>query len=205
MLTLYHSHHSRATRMLALIDEFGLRDKIALKYVTIPRQNGSGGRDPTNPHPEGKVPALQDGDRLITESAAIMLYLSDMFPEAQIGPAVGGPGRGDYLTWLFWYQGVFEPVYVLAAAGLSHPFLTAAFRGVSEVEARLILAFADGRPYLLGENISAADYLIQAPYLWFPDWAPTDDKVQAWIARVTARPAYAWAMAVEQPYLAAPA
>ncbi len=205
MLTLYHSHQTRSSRMLALIEEFGLQDRVTLKYVTIPRQNGTGGRDPANPHPEGKVPALTDGDRLITESAAIMLYLSDMFPEAQIGPAVGDAGRGEYLTWLFWYQGVFEPVYVAAAAELSHPFLTAAFRGVAEVEARLIADFADGRPYLLGDKISAADFLIQSPYLWFPDWAPKDAKVQAWIARVAARPAYAWAMEVEQPYLATPA
>jgi glutathione S-transferase len=201
MLTLYHSHQTRSSRMLALIHEFGLQTRVTLKYVSIPRQNGTGGRDPANPHPEGKVPALTDGDTLITESAAIMLYLSDMFPEAQIGPAVGDAGRGEYLTWLFWYQGVFEPVYVAAAAELSHPFLTAAFRGVAEVEARLVSAFADGRPYLLGDTVSAADFLIQSPYLWFPDWAPKDAKVQAWLERIAQRPAYDWAMQVEAPYL----
>lgn len=54
MLTLYHSHQSRATRMLALIHDFDLKDRVQLKHVAIQRQDGSGGRDPENPHPEGK-------------------------------------------------------------------------------------------------------------------------------------------------------
>ena len=36
-------------------------------------------------------------------------------------PKPGTPERGTYLTWLFWYQGVFEPVAILSWAGLSHP------------------------------------------------------------------------------------
>lgn len=143
------------------------------------------------------MPALIHDGTLITESAAIMLYLSDMFPEVKIGPAVGDADRGPYLSWLIWYQSVMEPVYNIAAAEISHPILTAAFRGIPETEARLIAAFTDGRPYLLGEQISAADYLLQSPFIWFPDWAPKDDKVQSWIDRIGARPGYEWAAKIE--------
>ena len=88
MLTLYYAPRSRATRILALTHELDLRDKVRYEFVSIPRIDGSGTPDAHNPHPDRKVPALLDGDTLITESLAIALYLTDMFPEAGLGPAV---------------------------------------------------------------------------------------------------------------------
>jgi glutathione S-transferase len=38
-------------------------------------------------NPLGVVPTLVDGDRVVTESAAILLYLADRFPEARLAPA----------------------------------------------------------------------------------------------------------------------
>ena len=61
------------------------------------------------------------------------------------------------------------------------------------------------RPYLLGERLTAADLLVQSPYMWFPDGAPKDDKVKAWITRVAARPSYAWATVFEAEQEAAQA
>lgn len=198
MLTLYFSPRSRATRVLALTHELDIRDRLTYQCVSIARRDGSGGPDGHNPHPDHKVPSLKHGDTLVTESLAIMLYLTDMFPEAGMGPVVGDPLRGPYLAWLAYYAGVMEPVYNAQVAGVGdHPVFRASFRGVPEVEARLIAAFADGRPYLLGERFSAADLLVQSPYMWFPDGAPKDAKVQAWIDRVAARPSYAWAQAFE--------
>ena len=201
MLTLYFSPKSRATRALALIHEMGLHDEVRLEHVSIPRFDGSGAPDPRNPHPDRKVPALMDGDTLITESLAIMLYLTDMFPEAKMGPVVGDKLRGPYLTWLAYYGDVMEPVYNAQVAEVAdHPVFRSTFRGVTEVDARLIDAFADGRPYLLGAQMSAADLLVQSPYMSFPDGAPKDPKVQAWIDRVAARPSYAWAQTFEASF-----
>lgn len=201
MLTLYFSPKSRASRLLALVHEMDLQDRISLEHVAIPRYDGSGAADPANPHPDKKVPALRDDDTIITESLAIALYLTDMFPEAGLGPVVGDPLRGPYLTWLAYYAGVMEPVYIAQVAGVGdHPVFRASFRGVPEVEARLIDTFADGRPYLLGKSLSAADLLIQSPYMWFPDGKPNDANVKAWIDRVAARPSYAWVAEVEAKY-----
>ncbi len=198
MLTLFYSPQSRSTRLLALVHELGLRDHLKLTPVTITRSDGSGGPDPQNPHPEKKVPVLLDGDTVITESGAIMLYLTDMFADKGIGPKVTDADRGAYLMWLFWYGDVAEPVYNLAAAGIEHPVMSATFRGVPEVEARLIEVFADGRDFLLGESFSAADLLVPSPYFWFPDWAPNDAKVRAWVERIKSRPSMTWAMEFEQ-------
>ena len=121
MLTFYHSPNSRSTSIKQLILELGVADKVKTVEVTIPRQDGSGARDPKNPHPEGKVPYLTDGEDYVRERAAIILYLTDRFPEAGLGRPVGDAQRGRYLSWLIWYQGVLEPVTILNWAKLDHP------------------------------------------------------------------------------------
>ena len=98
MLTLYHAPQSRSSRIVWLLEE--LEAPYALHITDIPRMDGSGKPDPSNPHPDKKVPAIVDDGVLVTESAAICLYLTDKFPAKGIGPVVGDPLRGPYLTWL---------------------------------------------------------------------------------------------------------
>ncbi|MEC7762666.1 MAG: glutathione S-transferase family protein [Pseudomonadota bacterium] len=200
MLTLYHAYWSRATRMLALIHELGITDEVKLVHVDLKRQDGSGRFDPDNPHPDHKVPVLDHDGTIITESPAIALYLSDMFPDAGMAPAIGDPARGPFLTWLIYSVSVMEPVFNHQAAGLMHPILQAAFRGVPEVDQRLVDTFADGRPFLLGDTFTAADLLVQSPFQWMRDWAPQDDKVLEWVDRVASRPSYAWANQIDAKY-----
>ncbi|NUB45194.1 glutathione S-transferase family protein [Fertoebacter nigrum] len=202
MLTLFHAPHSRSSRIIGLIHEMGIANKVDIRIVTIPRQDGSGGRDPANPHPEGKVPALLHDGTLITETAAIILYLTALFPESGMAPAPGTAARGEYLSWLFWYGSVMEPVMVFNAAGLEHPFLTATFRGVPELTARLATALAN-RPYLLGDSYSAADLLVHSPYAWFRDETPADPKISDWVDRCMARESRAITTAYDTQALAA--
>ena len=188
MLTFYHSPKSRSSAIAVLIDEMGIADRLDIRTVAIRRIDGSGARDPANPHPEGKVPCLVHDGHVITERGAIMLYLTTLFPEAGLAPAVGSPDWGSYITWLSWYQGVFEPVLILEAAGVSHPFIPKTFRSHVEAAARLHAALKKG-PYLLGDTFSAADLLIHSPYAWFKDSAPNDPLIRDWVARCMARPA----------------
>ncbi len=85
--------------------------------MNIPRMDGSGAADPDNPHPDKKVPALVHDGVLVTESAAIFAYLTDLFPHAGIAPVVGDEKRGPYLSWLAYYAGVIEPVVSFETAG----------------------------------------------------------------------------------------
>src|SRR5262249_58314846 len=116
MLTLHHAPQSRSSRILWLLEEVGATYQIAL--TNIPRPDGSGASDPKNPHPDKKVPALVDDGVLVTESAAIVLYLTDKFPAARVGPVAGDPLRGPYPSWLPDYARVVEPVPPRAAARL---------------------------------------------------------------------------------------
>jgi glutathione S-transferase len=188
MLTLFHSPNSRSTACMTLLEEMGIRDRVAVKLVTIKRLDGTGGIDAANPHPEGKVPALLHDGRLITERGAIMVHLTTLFPEAGMAPAVGSPLWGDYLSWMSWYQGVLEPVLILDFCKLEHPSLTATFRTPVEATARIKAALVKG-PWLLGDKFSAADLLVHSPYAWFKEATPDDPLIRDWVERCKARPA----------------
>lgn len=184
MLTLYHAPMSRSSRILNLIDEMGIAGQVTIIPTDIPRQDGSGARDPRNPHPEGKVPVLLHDGAMITESAAVILYLTALFPGSGMAPKPGTPAHAACLSWLFWYGGVMEPV--LEAAGISHPYIAATFRGHPEIVARLRGALAKG-PWLLGERYSAVDLLIHSSYAFFNEATPDDPLIRDWVARCMAR------------------
>lgn len=182
MLTFYHAPNSRSTSVLQLLHELGVTDQVETRIVTIPRQDGSGARDPSNPHPEGKVPYLTDGADHLRERGAIILYLTDRFPQAGLGRPVGDPQRGEYLSWLFWYQGVFEPVAILSWTGLSHPAIQASLRDYDTAIQRLDEVLRRQR-YLLGDSFSAADLLCAGPFAWFGDQLPATPAIKDWVAR----------------------
>jgi glutathione S-transferase len=191
MITLYHSPQSRSSRILWLLEEIG--EPYQVEYVTIRRPDGSGGPDPKNAHPDKKVPALAHDGRLVTESAAICLYLTDAFPKAKLGPLAGEPLRGAYLTWLFYYAGVTEPVLMAKYRGLTDtdPNEKLAFE---QMDARLRGALDPG-PYLLGDAFSAADVLFCSAFQWGPQMMPQGAHVDAYLARLRSRPALARAQA----------
>ena len=52
-------------------------------------------------NPNARVPTLVHGDRVIYESAAIVLSLCERHPEAGLMPLPGEPDRHAFLQWLF--------------------------------------------------------------------------------------------------------
>ncbi|WP_373288967.1 glutathione S-transferase family protein [Aureimonas endophytica] len=161
--------------------------------------DGTGERDPRNPHPEGKVPLLDHNGLLVWESSAIMLHLADLFPEAGMSIPHGHPQCGAYLSWFAWYAGVVEPTMAIEAAGLDHAVLRSTFRSTAEVKARLAMALAD-RPYLMGDRFTAADLLLHSPYAFFGKTG--DPVVDAWVDRSAGRPAAAFAAELDAQKIA---
>src|SRR5258706_276676 len=53
-------------------------------------------------NPNGLIPVLTDGDLVLYETAAIVLYLCDKYPEAGLAPAMQSTQRAHFYKWLFW-------------------------------------------------------------------------------------------------------
>jgi len=190
MPTLYHSPQSRSDTVVDLVRMLGA--DVDIREVTITRQDGSGAADADNPHPEKKVPYLVDGADTVRERGAIMLYLTDKYPQAKLGPVVGEAGRGAYLSWLSYYQGVMEPLLILKFADLTHPAITAGLGDLERMLGQLDAALSKG-PWLLGERFSAADMLCASPFQWFAEMLPADPAIRDWVDRCAAKVAEATA------------
>lgn len=157
MLKLYHSPGSNSNRILWLLEELGAdREIVVVKY---PRADGSEA-DPRNPHPHGFTPALEHDGQLVTETAAIALYLTDLYPEVEVGVPVGHALRGTYLTWLFYQVGLTEPlVYMKGQGQLTQD---RAMGSLNESMMRHIRHTLQRGPYVLGERFTAADILFMS-------------------------------------------
>jgi glutathione S-transferase len=187
MLTLYHAPQSRSTRIIWLLEELGA--EYNLIYTNIPRMDGSGGPDENNPHPDKKVPALAHNGALITESAAIVLYLTDLFPQKEIGRAVGDPNRGPYLTWLAYYAGVMEPVGAFHFLGLGdNAGLVRTFRSRADLDRRILSALQK-HEYIVDNRFSGADILVASAGQFARELLPAGDVVDAYLKRCSERPA----------------
>jgi glutathione S-transferase len=206
MITLYHAPNSRSARFVWLLEELG--QPYTTKLVSIRRRDGSSDQDPDyrRIHPHGKVPAIDHDGVIVFESSAIALYLADAFPAANLGPKIGEPTRGPFLTWLAYYTGVMEPAFVTKALGFTTTNSTTGWAPTEE-----ILAYISGQlqrgPYLLGEAFSTADILYGSTFALFKGspLMPQDPVIAAYVERVSSRPAYQAAAAKDAAAVAAAA
>ena len=192
MLTLFHAPQSRSGRIVWLLEEIGADYDIV--YVDIFRaMTLTGARDPANLHPDGKVPALLHDEALVSESAAVALYLTDLHPKANLGASVGSPDRAAYVTWLAWTAGEMEPAFWsrISGAAESDPNAKARFDAVI---ARLLTALATG-PYLMGDRFTAVDVMIASALAWGREYVPESALIDAYLERALNRPANARAAA----------
>ncbi|NGM52381.1 glutathione S-transferase [Caulobacter sp. 602-2] len=190
MLTLFHAPRSRSTRFLWLLEELGAPYRIE-KVDIFRSMSGTGARDPRNPHPHGQVPALLDDGVLITESAAIALYLTDKFPTAGLGPMISDPHRGPYLGWLAYYAGVLEPAVTNLWKQRQDDQDKAQYQALDE----RLRTTLEKQPWLLGEQFSAADILFVSLLQFARQMLPPHAVYDDWLARANARPALARALA----------
>ena len=194
MITLFHAPKSRSSRIIFLLEE--LQTPYEIRQVTIRRRDGSGALDAANPHPHGKVPVISDDGTVVFESPAIALYLTDQYPKNHLGPRVGESQRGAYLTWLSYYSGVLEPAFVSKFMNHEVPRGTAGWVAVGEAMP-VVLAALERKPYLLGEQFSAADILYGTTFALFGQspLLPKSPVIEQYVQRIVSRPAFARAQA----------
>lgn len=189
-MKLYHCPNTRSSRVLWLLEELTARDKVSVETVTITSEPRSTLADPRNPHPEGKVPCLDTGAGVMTESGAIIGYLADLYGAGTLAPHPDEPQRGAYLNWLHYSGGVMEPVLTQTFGGQpASELFTTTFRDAEAMADRLDTVLTQ-HPYLMGEKFSAADVLIAAPFIWFSAMTPDRPAIKDWVARCAKRPAF---------------
>ncbi len=157
-------------------------------------------------NPMGKVPALQRGDMVVTEAAAICAYLADAFPQAGLAPPPGDRLRGPYYRWLFFAAGPVEAAVSNKAFGFVVPSEregTIGYGSFERVMNTLEQAVSGGN-YLVGSKFTAADVYAGSQIgfgLMFKTFEPRPAFQHYW-QRITVRPAYVRARALDEALMA---
>jgi glutathione S-transferase len=187
-LTLYYAPNTRAAAVATLLEELGAPYERRILDLAKGEQRRP---DYLAIHPMGKVPAVADGDQVITELVAIFLHLADRFPDKHLAPAIGDAARGPYLRWMVYYNSCFEPALMdKAQNNPPPPPARCSYRDFETMLDVLCAQLAKG-PCLLGERFSAADILWTTALGWTTQWklVPERPEIMAYLARQGGRPA----------------
>jgi glutathione S-transferase len=153
MLTFYHAPWSRGTSVLWLLEELGV--DYDLVHIDI-RAEGGVPESYRAIQPNKKVPAIELDGTVVTERAAITIFLADRFPEAGLAPAVTDPDRARYLTMLAYCDGVLDPCIAARAHGLEYAGNDYSFGLFDDMVAYLERVLTE-RLYAAGDRFTAAD------------------------------------------------
>lgn len=203
-LRFYYAPQSRSRAVLALFEELEVQPELVVLNLKAGEQ-----RQPAYlaVNPMGKVPAITYDGVLVSEQAAIFMFLADLFPAAGLAPALDDPQRGAYLRWMVFYGSCFEPAITdrflqhAPAPAMSSPY------GDFDTMLNTVLAQLRAGPYLLGDRLTAADLLWGPALGWITMFKliPESPEVLAYVERIAQRPAQQRAAAREAEFAAAQA
>lgn len=189
MLKFYYAPWSRSSGVLWLLDELGA--EYRLEHVDI-RAEGGVPESYREIQPNKKVPAIDHDGTIVTERAAITIYLADAFPQAGLAPAIGNPARAAYLTWNVYCDAVFDPCVAARAHGLTYESNDYSF-GLFDDMVRNVEKHLSRNAYAAGEAFTAADTQLASAIGYTMNMLkilPERTAFKAYMARIEERPAY---------------
>ena len=154
-LVLYYHPFTRAANVVWMLEEVG--QPYELRYVDLKAGEHQQPEFKAR-NPMGKLPTLQDADTVVTESAAIGLYLADRYAYDKLAPHVDDPARGTYLRWSLFAPSVIEPGAYARGANWEYRPAQAGWGEYENMLNAMEHAIGDG-PFLLGERFTMADVI----------------------------------------------
>jgi glutathione S-transferase len=198
MIKLYHAPRTRSMRIVWLLEELGIPYEL----------NTVGFEPPSRPFsqhtPTGKFPTLEDGEVLMFESGAIAEHLLERYGNGRLAPAAGTPARAAFLQWMHFAEGAFVPFGNIAWHMLFKqdadriPGAMEDYRGWARAALEVLERALTGKPYLLGDEFSAADIMMGYTVVcvrWFGMLGEEYPNLNAYMDRLEARPLFQKALA----------
>ncbi|WP_394205775.1 glutathione S-transferase family protein [Shewanella waksmanii] len=194
MITLFGIPRSRSLRVSWLLEELNLE----WQYRHVNFANGDN-KDPSflAVNPCGKVPAMQDGDICLSESAAIVLYLAEKYGQGDFLPVAGSAESALHHKWVSYIICELEqPLWTMGKhkfalpQDIRQPSMLAVAKWEFDKAAAVAESWVPETGYLLGEQFTVADILLAHTLVWatrFEQDIPA--KLLAYRDRVTARSA----------------
>jgi glutathione S-transferase len=187
-IVLFHHPFSRAANVVWMLEEVGA--PYELRFTDI-MKGAHKAPDVVALNPMGKLPVLTDGDAVVTESAAIALYLADRYAYGRLAPKIeDAAARATYLRWSFFAPSVIEPGAMAKGAGWTYKDSQAGWGGYDTMLGAMEQAVT-GREYLLGDMFSMADVVFGGTLRFMLMFKMVDARpaFTAYAERLSARPA----------------
>jgi glutathione S-transferase len=186
-IVLYHHPFSRAAGTIWMLEEVGV--PYELRFVDLMKG------DQKNPdllalNPMGKLPTLVDGDTVVTEGAAIGVYLADRYAPGKLAPTLDDPRRGPYLRWSFFAPSVIEPGATAKMQGWPCKESQVGWGNYETMLTTMEHAIL-GRQWLLGDMFSMADVVFGGTLRFMLTFKLVEPRptFTAYAERLSARPA----------------
>lgn len=152
---------------------------LGLPYEVIEAAPWEGGEErerAARVNPMRQIPSLvMPSGEVLTESAAILMWLAEQHPEARLAPAVGAPQRAAYLRWmsflpasiysLYWIRD--EPMRLAADEAAAEVIKARTAERIAECWRIMDSQLTPGR-YLLGDELGVLDLYVTVMSRWTP-------------------------------------
>ncbi len=168
-MNLYEFAPTRSIRARWMLQELG----IEFEPITVNLAAGQSRRPEfLKINPAGKLPALVDGDVVVTESVAIALYLAEKYSDRGFVPA-DARGRAEVYRWLLFTATELEqPLWRITKNTTIYPEekrlaadVALAAEEFKEM-ARVLDAHMNGREFVAADRVTAADFVLAYTLDW---------------------------------------
>ncbi|MEO6248985.1 MAG: glutathione S-transferase family protein [Sphingomicrobium sp.] len=143
-------------------------------------------------NPMQKIPAIVHTGKVVTEVAAICLYLADAFPDAGLAPPPAE--RADYYRWTFFASGPIEAAFSNKVAGWEPTAERERMFGYGNFDRAVDVMeqAVTGKRFIAGDRFSAADVVVasQIGFMMLFKLLEPRPAFTAYFASVTDRDAY---------------
>jgi glutathione S-transferase len=199
-MRLYYVPKTRATRPRWMLEELG----VPFELVRLdPAKGETRSAEHLARQPLGHVPALEDGEVRMFESAAICLYLAERYPEKGMVPPPATPGRAAAYQWVLYAMTELEPPCGAMSAEKKKPEAERNAAAADGARARFKKAAAAleplvaKTPFLLGPGFTVADVVVGAVLAWGRALGALEGlpATEAYLGRLRERPAWKRALA----------
>lgn len=186
-IVLYHHPFSRAATVVWMLEE--LEQPYELRFVDI-LKGAHKAPELVALNPMGKLPIVTDGDAVVTEVAAIGLYLADRYAPGRLAPALDDPARAAYFRWSLFAPSVIEPGALAKASGWAFKPSQAGWGEHDAMLSALESAVAGGA-FLCGERFTMADVIFGGTLRYMLQFKMLEPRpaFTSYAERLAARPA----------------
>lgn len=202
MITIYGQVVSRAQRVLWLLEELG----VPYEHVKTNQQIGESRTDEFYTlNPNGRVPAMTDGDLTLCETIAINYYIAIQHGDSTVWPA-DPEAQGLVMQWSLWVTNELELSLqnflrhsIYYPEELRRPELVEDAVATYPIAMKVLNTHLAERDYLVGDAFTLADLNVSSMLGLLDAYQNFDNEdfgnVLAWLDRCLVRPARARALA----------